>query len=101
MDALSTNRKLDDLFASKLDTLVKDAEAKGNEREKKHARAVRFFANGYEQAPPVLENFHFRQMTKACNEWEAILRDHPTDLQVAQEVLTQFYVDYLGNQVQP
>lgn len=46
MDALGTNRKLDKTFASELNELVKDAETNGNEREKKHANAVKFFANG-------------------------------------------------------
>jgi hypothetical protein len=48
MDALGTNRKLDAVFASELDALVRDAEAKGNEQEKRHARAVKFFANGFD-----------------------------------------------------
>lgn len=46
MDALGTNRKLDQKFASELDELVKDAEKYGNEREQKHAKAIHYFANG-------------------------------------------------------
>lgn len=87
MDALGANRKLDATFASELDALVKDAEAKGNEREKRHARGVRFFANGFEKMGCNSVSEYFREMSKACVEWEQILAEHPTDL---QEIINNF-----------
>jgi hypothetical protein len=48
MDALGTNRSVlvDKQFAKDLDTLVEDAQKRGNERELKHARGIRYFAYG-------------------------------------------------------
>lgn len=73
MDALSSDRKLDAEFESQLNSLVKDAEKNGNEREKKHAKAVCYYANG--------------EMTKACDEWETILAQYPTDLQAIKVIM--------------
>ncbi|KAI6242714.1 Tetratricopeptide repeat protein 38 [Aphelenchoides fujianensis] len=68
MDALGSSRSVhnDADFAASLDLLVADAEARGNERERLHARAVRQFARG--------------EMAAASALWERVLADWPTDL---------------------
>jgi tetratricopeptide (TPR) repeat protein len=83
MDALSSNRKLDAEFESQLSSLVRDAEKNGNDRENKHAKAVSYYANG--------------QMSKACDEWEKILKEHPTDLQAVKFAHDAYF--FMGNSV--
>uniref|UniRef100_A0A914DY36 Tetratricopeptide repeat protein 38 n=1 Tax=Acrobeloides nanus TaxID=290746 RepID=A0A914DY36_9BILA len=68
LDSLGTGKsiRLSEKFRSKMLKLVYDADRFGNSREKKHAKAVNYFANG--------------DMLSACVEWEKILAEHPTDL---------------------
>uniref|UniRef100_A0A914E034 Tetratricopeptide repeat protein 38 n=1 Tax=Acrobeloides nanus TaxID=290746 RepID=A0A914E034_9BILA len=58
--------RLDEKFQNKMQTLLYDATRFGNPREKKHVKAVNYFANG--------------NILSACVEWEKILAEHPTDL---------------------
>ncbi|WKX97898.1 hypothetical protein Q1695_013528 [Nippostrongylus brasiliensis] len=53
-------------FREQLEKLQVDAAKYGNERERKHAKAVQQFAEGKQSA--------------AAHTWEEILKEHPTDL---------------------
>lgn len=48
MEALGTGRsvRVDNRFKEKLDSLVSDAISHGTPRERTHAKAVNYFANG-------------------------------------------------------
>uniref|UniRef100_A0A1I7ZUJ3 Tetratricopeptide repeat protein 38 n=1 Tax=Steinernema glaseri TaxID=37863 RepID=A0A1I7ZUJ3_9BILA len=68
LNALGTGKSLyrDVDYVKNLEDMVKNAEKKGNKREKLHAQAVMHFAKG--------------EMNSACVLWERILAEHPNDL---------------------
>ena len=49
LNALGTGHSIrsDPTFGTKLDKLVEDAKKRGNLRERRHARAIPLFANGW------------------------------------------------------
>lgn len=61
----SVSIKKDVEFGEKIKQLYADSK-KGNDRERRHAQAVFYFANG--------------DMHSACVEWEKILAEYPNDL---------------------
>ncbi|KAF7634173.1 hypothetical protein Mgra_00006471 [Meloidogyne graminicola] len=83
LDALSGSRSIrsDPTFAKELNLLVNEANLRGNEREKKHTKAVQLFANS--------------EIIKACNEWENILFDYPNDLMALKFAHTGYF--YIGD----
>ncbi|KHJ80697.1 hypothetical protein OESDEN_19624, partial [Oesophagostomum dentatum] len=68
LEALGTNTctRVNKALKNSLEQLQKDAEEYGNEREKKHAKAVILYADGHIRA--------------ATNIWEEILAEYPTDM---------------------
>uniref|UniRef100_A0A914M3J1 Tetratricopeptide repeat protein 38 n=1 Tax=Meloidogyne incognita TaxID=6306 RepID=A0A914M3J1_MELIC len=82
LDTLSSGRskRSDPTFEQELTDLVKDANLRGNERERKHAYAVQLFADS--------------EMHRACNEWEDILVEYPNDLMALKFAHTGYF--YIG-----